>query len=187
MYLHIQTLILFGRATLPHYVGLSDPRGREYHTHSNWISMPDFFLQTGNILTFAHGHGLNCSNFVIIVFQSTGIALVDLDGWELRDDDSDRQRELFDMLCATPNVSSEHLSKVVQEVGKVPRVRPEEVAGACLVDELPAYYLQCKPNGEAILSLIDQRFRTLDIPSPPLGPLHLRGDNTTSRTESLDG
>ncbi len=34
-----------------------------------------FCTRTGDIRTLGEGHGLNCANFVIIVFQSTGISL----------------------------------------------------------------------------------------------------------------
>jgi hypothetical protein len=113
-----------------------------------------FCAQTGDLLTLGDGHGLNCSNFVITVFQSTGITLVDLDGWELREDDEERHRCFFDMMLNDVRIPTSHLFGVWDEIG-CKRVRPEETAGACLEDELPAKYEQCKLNGEAVLRLID--------------------------------
>jgi hypothetical protein len=115
-----------------------------------------FCTLTGDLSTLGEAHGLNCATFVIVVFQSTGLTLVDLDGWEIRDEDRGRQRELLLSLAGWHGVSPQHIEDVRSEVGNWPRVRPEEVAGACLENDLPARFPQCRANGEAVLSFIDR-------------------------------
>jgi hypothetical protein len=42
-------------------------------------------------------------------------------------------------------------------IGMVPRIRPEEVAGAPLEDVLPACFAQCEENGRWVVSQLSQR------------------------------
>ena len=87
-----------------------------------------FCKLTGDFSTLGQSHGLNCSNFIIVVFQSTGITLVDMKDWGIRDEDRQRQHWLFSILERWRGVSREHIENVRTEIGNSQRVRPEEVA-----------------------------------------------------------
>jgi hypothetical protein len=49
-------------------------------------------------------------------------------------------------------------AQIRSQIGKAPRVRPEEVAGACLEEPLPASgvdFVQCEENGRKVLEVCD--------------------------------
>ena len=76
----------------------------------------------------------NCSTFVIIVFEIAKLPLIADDTWQERESDGPRQQELVEALRGDPeNVPADHDERVAREVGCI-RYRPEEVAGAALVD-----------------------------------------------------
>jgi hypothetical protein len=96
---------------------------------------------------------LNCSTFVLTVFKSAGIPLIDASVWPARpDEDREWQAKLVEML--QNRASLEHIEKVRPDIGKA-RIRPEETAGSCLEDHLPARFEQCEQNGKILLELID--------------------------------
>jgi hypothetical protein len=120
-----------------------------------------FCTRTGELLTLGDAQELTCSHFVVVVFQSAGIQLIDLDGWPLgRDADIRRQNELLDRLRRNtrPPPPAEFLERAESEIGRYPRVRAEEVAGACLEESVgefvPVPYQCCEPNGQAVLRIL---------------------------------
>jgi hypothetical protein len=88
--------------------------------------------------------GLNCSTFVLAVFAEAGPPLVDFATWRTRDTDARWHRFLVALL--KKHAPEAHWKKVEQDIGCA-RVRPEEVAGACLENPLPATFEQCEANG----------------------------------------
>jgi hypothetical protein len=109
---------------------------------------------TGDIILSKGALGLNCSSFVLIVFLQAGVRLIRLDTWEERPEDREWQRHLLDLLSRT-NAPAEHVEAVREEIGSA-RIRPEEVAGACLEEDLPAAFEQCRDNGQAIVNTLDR-------------------------------
>lgn len=112
-----------------------------------------FDAMTGDIILSRGALGLNCSSFVLIVFLQTGIRLIRLETWEERPEDRAWQHYLLEILIRT-KAPEPHVEAVRSEVGCA-RIRPEEVAGACLEDDLPASFQQCRDNGVAIVNAID--------------------------------
>jgi hypothetical protein len=47
-----------------------------------------------------------------------------------------------------------HAGIIFRDADGGPRIRPQEVAGACLEDVLPATFSQCSSNGEYILAML---------------------------------
>jgi hypothetical protein len=113
-----------------------------------------FNTTTGNIILSKGALGLNCSSFVLIVFLQAGVRLIQLETWEERPEDRVWQQHLLDLLIRT-NAPTEHVEAVRGEIGCA-RIRPEEVAGACLEDDLPASFARCRDNGQAIVNAIDR-------------------------------
>ena len=96
---------------------------------------------------------MNCSTFVLTVFQSAGPKLIDPIGWPDRpDEDRKMQRQLIQWLW--PEAGCKHIKRLMPDVGRA-RIRPEETAGACLEDELPAQFSECERSGKIVVSLID--------------------------------
>ena len=114
-----------------------------------------FNMTTGDIILSKGAYGLNCATFVVIIFLEVGIRLIELKIWEARTEDAEWQQQLLGLLIAT-NAPTEHIEAVRTETGCA-RIRPEEVAGACLEEKLPASFTQSRDNGRAILDAIDHQ------------------------------
>jgi hypothetical protein len=107
-------------------------------------------------LAMASGVGLNCSTFVIVVFRSSRVRFIDFENWPVRPGDVVAQERLVSILEAWRDqgrASPDHVEKVRNEIGCV-RARPEEVAGACIMD-LPGKYPAIERAGKAVLTALD--------------------------------
>ncbi len=114
---------------------------------------------TSDFIIPSEGTGMNCATFVLHVFHSANNPLLTTAGWPLAKDrpgDKERQQSLVDTLASSPNEADQQQAKLVaSEVGNCFRIRPEEVAGACLEDILPATFAACEPNGVRILEMLN--------------------------------
>jgi hypothetical protein len=110
-----------------------------------------FVIQAnGDVVLTKGGAGLNCSTFVLVVFQSYGWPLVSLAGWQQRPEDAAWHARLVAWVARKDPAQA---ALIQLEIGCA-RVRPEETAGACLEDVLPACFSQCVANGAHILRAI---------------------------------
>lgn len=107
-----------------------------------------FVFETGE---WTGGCGLNCSYFVVYLFSSYGFQIVNPDEWPLRAADAAWHREVIDRWMRTRDPP--HAARLEEEVGSQ-RVRPEEAAGACLYDVLPASFLQAELASRWVLQMI---------------------------------
>ncbi len=114
-------------------------------------------MTSGDLVLTRDGNGLNCSNFVLVVFLMEGISLIDFTTWQERPEDADWHSYLVDQL-EHYGASSDHVAVVRSEIGCA-RVRPEEVAGACLEAVLPTTFEQCRANGRRLIQVVDERAR----------------------------
>jgi hypothetical protein len=103
--------------------------------------------QQGKVKLVGDNKGLNCSTFVLAVFKHAGPGLVAIGGWPQRASDKTWHRQLVRILRL--KAPRWHADRVEKDVGCA-RVRPEEVAGACLEEDLPATHRQCIPNGVVV-------------------------------------
>lgn len=111
-----------------------------------------FVIQGNNeVVLTSGGNGLNCSTFVLVFFQSYGWPLVNLAGWQQRPEDADWHRRLVKWVEGSDPLQA----RVIRSEIGCARVRPEETAGACLEEVMPACFAQCAANGKFILSVID--------------------------------
>jgi hypothetical protein len=114
------------------------------------------FNQAGELM-LADGLGLTCSTFVLTLFQSVGVPLVNFEGWQRREDDDARHEALLDMMrCGIPAsridpAPPEHVERVRAELPCI-RVRPEEAAATGLFNDLPAVFDQLAPAGAWVLA-----------------------------------
>lgn len=80
--------------------------------------------------TFQFGEdefGFTCATFILAIFLSSNIKLVDVDNWPKRDSDAEFHSWVVKML-ENWKVEQSHINNVRLEVGNCPRFRPEEVA-----------------------------------------------------------
>jgi hypothetical protein len=103
------------------------------------------------------GLGMTCSTFVLAVFQSVEIRLVNIETWQAREDDVARHESLLKkMRGEEPGFEpapDDHIEQVAKEVNCM-RVRPEEVAATGMFDDLPATFEQLAHGGGWILTQI---------------------------------
>jgi hypothetical protein len=97
-------------------------------------------------LVLPNGKGLSCSTFVLTLFRSVRLPLIDTAGWPSdRPGDREAQQTLVRFLeqhCG----DREHVEAVRREIG-CERVRPEEIAGAGLSRRLPVRYPEVEDAG----------------------------------------
>lgn len=92
-------------------------------------------------------HGLTCATFVLAVFKSCGIDLVDLENWPIRDEDAKWHQSIIDTLKQYAKVSEAHLTNLQGEVGCA-RFRPEEVAMSSTFANMPEVFGEISRRGE---------------------------------------
>jgi len=110
-----------------------------------------FDKQTGEFMAGPNRYGLTCATFVLGVFHSVGLPLVQYATWpKTREGDNEWQRHIIEQLKEN-GASPEHISHVQSEVGAV-RFRPEDVAGASAADSIPTPFEVANGLAEAILA-----------------------------------
>jgi hypothetical protein len=114
-----------------------------------------FDPDTGDLICGDDGRGMTCATFVVHLFRSAGNPLLYGNEWPNdRPGDRERQEELIAMLRRMGDPEYQRQADLISGQVGCPRIRPEEVAGACLETELPAHFDACERNGQYILSLI---------------------------------
>ena len=111
-----------------------------------------FEQSTGRFLLGPTRHGLTCATFVLAVFETAGLSLIQYETWpDYRTGDQQWQESILDLLRERqPPASAEHIAAISSEIGAV-RYRPEEVASAATVSELPAAFQAVQPLSERLL------------------------------------
>lgn len=85
------------------------------------------FISTPNTI----GDSLTCSVFVNCIFEQSGFPILNLDTWKMTTQDIEWQNSILDELNG--QLSPEFMRIQRENVGKVPRLRPEQMVGACCV------------------------------------------------------
>jgi hypothetical protein len=116
-----------------------------------------FSSVTGDLM-LGDGLGLTCSTFVLAVFESAKVPLIDLTGWPARADDQARHQELLQMMRngipkLVPPADPQHVAAVAVELPCI-RVRPEEAAAAGMAETVPASFSKAERGGRWILEVV---------------------------------
>ncbi|MFC1482300.1 hypothetical protein ACFL51_00690 [Myxococcota bacterium] len=115
-----------------------------------------FDAETGDYLT-DEGRGLTCATFVLALYQSLGLQLIETETWELRDDDIRWHRDIIlPELRSRFAEETEHHSAVEAQL-PCARFRPQEVAAAGTAESFPVLFVYAQPVGEAIRQLLPVR------------------------------
>ena len=94
--------------------------------------------------------GISCSTFILAVFNTMGVMLLNEESWPVRKDDD---MKWYESLPQTLKDTAPFLKGEV-EAG-VRRIRPEEVLGACAC-KVPAHFDACRAHGEQLVTVLDQ-------------------------------
>jgi hypothetical protein len=101
------------------------------------------------ILRLAEGEcGLTCATFVHAVFRDSGAILLKLDSWPARSDDAEFKAWVIGELHAR-GVDEQYIGRVQAEPQSA-RLRPTEVAGAGVVAQRPASFVQARMAADHI-------------------------------------
>ena len=107
---------------------------------------------TGRFLIGPSRFGLTCATFVLAVFEAAGLPLVQYETWPIhRAGDREWQEHVVRQLQeSNPPASAEHIVAVQGQIGGE-RFRPEEVAAAASVEELPVAFPTANGLSEELL------------------------------------
>lgn len=112
-----------------------------------------FDAQSGAFILGPTRNGLTCASFVLGVFHSAGLPLIQYDEWPpRRAGDEEWQLSIIEQL-EKDGASAEHIHAVQAEVGSV-RYRPEDVAGASAAESLPAHFAEVEKLALEILEVL---------------------------------
>lgn len=102
---------------------------------------------------FSDSNGLNCSNFVLCLFEKYGFKLVAIDTWPQRPEDAEWHKKLVAWVRRTDSVQAD---KIEPEIGCL-RIRPEEVTAAASydADQLPIAFDRIDRGYWWTLALLD--------------------------------
>lgn len=111
---------------------------------------------TGEFLLGPTKLGLTCATFVLAVFESAGIRLIDYASpVPARSGDREWQEKIVDLL-ERQGATSEHVDAVKGQIGGV-RYRPEDVAGGATVSPLPAQFDLAAERGRQIVERLQSQ------------------------------
>lgn len=113
------------------------------------------FDKEGNLLLQTSDYGLTCATFVLSIFESAGITLINLDSWKSREEDLEWQKYVLNFFINNKKIASEDLIKHFESNLGCFRFRPEEVAAASSFDVLPSNFELCEVHGILLCKAID--------------------------------
>ena len=96
--------------------------------------------------------GLTCSTFILAVFRTGGLMLLDHEEWPHRDGDEAWQRHVIGQL-EEYGAPANHIAAVQKDIGAV-RVRPEEVGAAAALPARPPAYQTVITEAERLLAIL---------------------------------
>jgi hypothetical protein len=97
------------------------------------------------------GSGLTCSSFVIEIFKSQGIKLINENDWAYRDTDANWQKEILISLQDERFTDDDHalIEAQTKLIGAI-RFRPEEVAASAVIASPPSGIHKIQPISDCI-------------------------------------
>ncbi len=97
------------------------------------------------------GRGLTCATFVLAMFASHGIPLLQLSEWPDREEDRAWQEYIVGVLRKN-GADEKHVNAVNEQVKRgCARYRPEEVAAAGAAPDLPVGFAYAEELGKRIV------------------------------------
>jgi len=116
------------------------PYGFSFYADSIDPESGVFRASTSNI-------GLTCATFVLAVFSSVAIEILDSTTWPRRDEDTIWQENILKLLCE--HAGPEHAVLASKQIGDC-RFKPQEVVGGAVANSHPAPYHAVEPIRDEI-------------------------------------
>ena len=113
-----------------------------------------FDADTGRYLLGPTRLGLTCATFILAVFHTAGLQLVQYESWPIGREGDAEWRQRMVSLLEQHGACPDHVKAVRNDVGSA-RYRPEEVAGAATVSPLPADFEMAAGRGRQILERLE--------------------------------
>lgn len=104
------------------------------------------------------GDSLTCATFILCMLEQFGFPIIDRDSWKITDEDAQWQEGMVEtlesyLIAKVP----EHYALQKDNIGKFPRIRPEQMVGACgIFDYAPVKYEDACEAAEVVLQELDK-------------------------------
>ncbi|MEQ1571873.1 MAG: hypothetical protein ABMA64_39970 [Myxococcota bacterium] len=109
------------------------------------------FDLSGRLVLAPGSRGLTCATFVMAVFRTSGVELVDEDEWPIRVDDD---RGWLQVIAGFAR--ADHLAVLQEQVEEgVARVHPHELLGACTLSPLPVDFSRVPAAAAQVVAKLD--------------------------------
>ena len=104
------------------------------------------------------GDSLTCATFILCMLEQFGFNIIDRNSWKITDEDTQWQDGMVKILEPYLMVKlPEHYALQMASVGKVARIRPEQMVGACgIFDYVPVQYKDACEAGKIVLEKLDK-------------------------------
>ncbi len=115
-------------------------------------------IQGGNYIPNPRvlGDSLTCAVFVNCLFEQFDFPILDMSTWEISAEDSIWQQNIVDRLENSNVFSPKFIEFQKLNIGKVPRIRPEQMVGACCIFNFELIdYFSANEAGEVVNQKLD--------------------------------
>jgi hypothetical protein len=134
-------------------VGKANPTNIYYGIDSSGRCFDD----NGDAIPLPLGKGMTCASFIVNVFKSLQIPLIDESTWPRgRVQDRDWAQYVVDQLENDPAVPRDHVEAIKLDIALACRFRPSEVAGAMLSEDPPVSLADAERLAQEIMNEMTQ-------------------------------
>jgi hypothetical protein len=125
----------------------------------------NYFDVTGSFIGHFTDNGLTCATFILAVFRTLSLELLDVSEWPLAGDVEDN----FFQFRMTQNLAfrGDEIRKALENQHGSPRFRPEQVAAGSGSKTIPLKYDAALKLGREILDIVKKAKAKANHPLPP--------------------
>ena len=114
------------------------------------------FDEDGNFVTPPPGEGLTCATFVVEVLRQQGFDILVEDSWPIRAEDEAWRAAIIQQLELSGSADAPHIAALAAKPTTT-RVRPDEVAAACLNSPIPNEFASIVALAEDIYAQVNKQ------------------------------